>query len=275
MGGEMADYIEHERDFISLVDELELSDHISSLRYAGIIQHALMPDPEVIRKYIRNFFILFLPRDIVSGDFYYVFCNREKICIAAGDCTGHGVPGALMSILGISFLNEIMQSGINLKANRVLNLMREKVMKALNQKGDNTDTKDSIDIALCLIDCASKRIDFSGAGRPLYMVRNGELIEYKADNMTIGIDAVQEKSFTNHSIVTAPGDSFYMFSDGFCDQFGGLSDKKFKYWRFRELIKSVQGLNMTEQKCILERTFEEWKGKTQQIDDVTVFGFQI
>jgi serine phosphatase RsbU (regulator of sigma subunit) len=268
-------YTQQERDFISLADGPDMDDHISSLRYAGIIQHALMPNPEILKGYIRDYFILFLPRDIVSGDFYYSFCNRRKICIAVGDCTGHGVPGALMSILGISFLNEIMQSGINLKANRVLNLMREKVMKALDQKGDSADTKDSIDIGLCIIDCASKRLDFSGAGRPLYLVRNGELIEYKSDNMTIGIDPVQEKSFTNNTILTSPGDSFYMFSDGFCDQFGELTDKKFKYWRFRQLIESVQGHSMAQQKEILSRSFAEWKGAAQQVDDVIVFGFQV
>lgn len=268
-------YIQQHKDFISPGDSREMDDHMSSLRYAGIIQHALMPNPEILKGYISDYFILFLPRDIVSGDFYYAFCSRKKICIAAGDCTGHGVPGALMSILGISFLNEIMQSGVNLKANRVLNLMREKVMKALDQKGDSEDTKDSIDIALCQIDCNSNRLDFSGAGRPLYMIRNGELTEFKADNMTIGIDPVQEKSFTNHSIVTFPGDSFYIFSDGFCDQFGGLTDKKFKYKRFRELIESVQGRSMAQQKFILEKTFNEWKGTTHQIDDVIVFGFQI
>ena len=268
-------YTQQDQDFISLDDGQEMDDHISSLRYAGIIQHALMPNPEILKGYVRDFFILFLPRDIVSGDFYYAFCNRKKLCIAAGDCTGHGVPGALISILGISLLNEIMQSGVNLKANRVLNLMREKVMKALDQKGDSADTKDSIDIALCVIDCASNRMDFSGAGRPLYMVRNGILTEYKSDSMTIGIDPVQEKSFTNHTIVTSPGDSFYLFSDGFCDQFGGLTDKKFKYKRFRELIESVQGMSMTQQKSTLEKTFNEWKGKAQQVDDVIVFGFQI
>ncbi len=268
-------FTRYDKDLISVTDDLEINDHISSLRYAGIIQHALMPDPENIKGYISDYFILFLPRNIVSGDFYYTFRNRQKICIAVGDCTGHGVPGALMSILGISYLNEILQTGGCVKANRILNLMREKVMKALDQRGDASDTKDSIDIALCLIDCATRRLDFSGAGRPLYMVRNGELREYKADNMTIGIDPVLEKSFTNHSIETLPGDSFYMFSDGYCDQFGEFTDKKFKYWRFRELIESVKGLNLADQRSVLERTFLEWKGSAQQVDDVTVLGFQI
>lgn len=268
-------YAQQDKGFILPDEYQEANDHLSSLRYAGIIQHALMPNPEILKGHIRDYFILFLPRDIVSGDFYYVFHNRKKICIAVGDCTGHGVPGALMSILGISLLNEIMQSCISLRANRVLNQMREKVMKALDQKGENADTKDSIDVALCLIDCASNRLEFSGAGRPLYMFRNGKLKEYKADPMTIGIDPVQEKSFTNHSVETSPGDSFYLFSDGFCDQFSELTDKKFKYSRFRELIESVQGLAMSRQKSILEKAFNNWKGKAPQVDDVIVFGFQI
>ncbi len=271
----MALFKQYDKDLISLADEMEISDHISSLRYAGIIQQALMPDVKRINDFINDYFILFLPRDIVSGDFYYTYRDRKKICIAIGDCTGHGVPGALMSILGISFLNEILQMGECTKANRILNLMREKVMKALNQKGFSSDTKDSIDIGLCLIDRDLKRIDFSGAGRPLYMARNGVLTEIKSDNMTIGIDPVQEKSFTNHTIVTAPGDKFYLFSDGYCDQFGELTDKKFKYWRFRELIESVQELDLAQQRTVLERTFMEWKGNTQQVDDVTVFGFKI
>jgi serine phosphatase RsbU (regulator of sigma subunit) len=268
-------FTQHDQKIIAMDDSREMDDHFSSLRYARLIQHALMPNPEILKGYIKDYFILLLPRDIVSGDFYYAYCNRKKICIAIGDCTGHGVPGALMSILGISILNEIMQTGVNLRANRVLNLMREKVMKALDQKGGSADTKDSIDIALCLIDYDTNRIEFSGAGRPLYMVRNGVLTEYKADNMTIGIDPVQEKSFTNHCIMTSPGDSFYIFSDGFCDQFGELTNKKFKYKRFRELILSVQGPGMIQQKSMLEKAFKDWKGRTQQVDDVIVFGFKI
>jgi serine phosphatase RsbU (regulator of sigma subunit) len=255
-------------------DRLE-SDHIASLRYAGMIQHALMPGPEVMKEYVRDFFVLFLPRDIVSGDFYYAFCNRKKLCIAAADCTGHGVPGALMSILGISFLNEILQTGINLKANRILNLMREKVMRALHQTGTSVETKDSIDIGLCLIDCLTGKLEYSGANRPLIMVRQGVLTEFKPDRMTIGIAPLKENPFTLNSIDTLPGDSYYMFTDGFSDQFGGVSDKKFRHKQFKLLIESVQGLPMIEQKERFEIAFNEWKGASQQIDDVLVFGFQL
>jgi serine phosphatase RsbU (regulator of sigma subunit) len=197
------------------------------------------------------------------------------MCIAAGDCTGHGVPGALMSILGISFLNEIMQSGVNLKANRILNLMREKVMKALHQTGRSTETKESIDIGLCVVDCLSGKMQYSGANRPLIMIRKGELTEFKPDKLTIGIAPLRETPFTNNIIDTIPGDSFYLFSDGFSDQFGEITDKKFKHKHFKRLIESVEGLPMTLQKELLESAFKEWKGSSQQIDDVLVFGFKL
>jgi serine phosphatase RsbU (regulator of sigma subunit) len=251
------------------------SDHVASLRYAGMIQYALMPDPDILKEFIKDFFVLFLPRDIVSGDFYYAFCNRKKICIAAADCTGHGVPGALMSILGISFLNEILQSGISLKSNRVLNLMREKVMKALHQTGGSGEAKDSIDIGLCLIDCVTGKLEYSGANRPLIMARNGTLTEYRPDKMTIGIAPLRETPFTVNSVDAMPGDSFYLFTDGFSDQFGGNSDKKFKHKHFRQIIESIQGLPMAQQKVRLEKAFYDWKGEAQQIDDVLVFGFQL
>ena len=260
--------------FISLSQSQGIDDHLASLRYAGMIQHALMPDPKFLRGYLNDFFVLFLPRDIVSGDFYYTFCNRQKICLAAGDCTGHGVPGALMSILGISFLNEIMQSGINLNANRILNLMREKVMKALHQTGYGAKAKDSIDIGLCIVDCFSGKMQFSGANRPLIMLRDGELTEFKPDKMTIGVAPLKETPFTNILIDTLPGDSFYLFSDGFSDQFGEITNKKFKHKQFKQLIESFKDLPLAQQKEYFEKVFMEWKGNVQQVDDVLVFGFQ-
>jgi serine phosphatase RsbU (regulator of sigma subunit) len=262
-------------DLLSLLPLQGTDDHIASLRYAQMIQHALMPNPAILKGKIKDFFILFLPRDIVSGDFYYAFHNRQKMCIAAGDCTGHGVPGALMSILGISFLNEIMQTDINLNANRILNLMREKIMHALHQTGNYGDTQDSIDIGLCIIDYASGKLQFSGANRPLIMIRKGELTEYKPDKMTIGVAPVKEAPFTNNCIETKPGDSFYLFSDGFSDQFGEITDKKFKYKHFKRIIHSFEELPMSQQKVHLENAFNEWKGKAQQVDDVLVLGFQL
>ena len=172
----MAPYGRERSTGLSHVYDQGVEDHLASLRYAGMIQRALMPDPYILKGVLRDFFILFLPRDIVSGDFYYTFSSRQFTCIAAGDCTGHGVPGALMSILGISFLNEILQSKTNIRANRVLNNMREKIMKALHQTGVKAETKDSIDIGICLIECGSGSLQFAGANRPLIRIRNGELI---------------------------------------------------------------------------------------------------
>jgi serine phosphatase RsbU (regulator of sigma subunit) len=272
--GNMTTDNQNNADLVSLVQNQVLDDHFASLRYAGIIQKALMPDYEMLKGQLIDFFVLFLPRDIVSGDFYYVLRNRQNIYIAAGDCTGHGVPGALLSILGISFLNEILQMRTDYKANRVLNLMREKVMRALHQTGEKSLTMDSIDIALCIVDTENDRMQFSGANRPLFMVRNGELIEFKPDKMTIGLAPLREQTFTNQIVEIYHGDSFYLFSDGFADQFGEQTDKKFKQKNLKRIISSVAGLPMAQQKETLESTFMDWKGNTQQVDDVLVFGFQ-
>lgn len=258
-----------------LQNDHRVEDHLASLRYAGMIQHALMPDPYNLKPVLRDFFVLLLPKDIISGDFYYTFSSHQFTCIAAGDCTGHGVPGALMSFLGITFLNEILQSKANIRANRVLNCMREKIMKALNQTGANAETKDSIDIGLCIIEHGSESLQFAGANRPLLRIRKGELSEFKPDKMTIGIAPQIEKPFTNTVINTQTGDSFYLFSDGFADQFGEITDKKFKYNQFKQVLLSVTGLSMASQKEYIENSFKEWKGKSPQNDDVLVFGFQL
>jgi serine phosphatase RsbU (regulator of sigma subunit) len=270
----MAESNNQSTDLLALIGETYMDDHFASLRYAGMIQHALMPDPELLGGLLKNYFVLFFPRDIVSGDFYYASCNRECICIAAGDCTGHGVPGALMSILGISFLNEILHTKINLKANRILNVMREKVMKALHQTGEKAETKDSIDIGLCLINLDSRKMQFAGANRPLIRIRNGELTEFKPDLMTIGVAPLRENAFRNNDIDTLPDDMFYLFSDGFSDQFGELTNKKLKYKYFKKLLESVAGFPLNDQKERLENAFLEWKGSVPQVDDVLIFGIK-
>jgi serine phosphatase RsbU (regulator of sigma subunit) len=271
----MATYNQQNSEIISYMQIDGMDDHLSSLRYAGIIQRALMPENELLKSLFKDFFVLFLPRDIVSGDFYYVLRQRQYICIAAGDCTGHGVPGALLSILGISFLNEIFQSRCELKPNRVLNLMREKVMKSLHQTGEKAETKDSIDIGLCIVDTDTGFFQFSGANRPLLRVRGNEVTEYKPDKMTLGVAPLKEQPFTNQVVDTIPGDRFYLLSDCFSDQFGEQTDKKFKYKQLKRVIASLADLPMSQQGGMLMSTFLDWKGNTQQIDDVLVFGFQL
>ena len=252
-----------------------MDDHLSSLRYAGMIQQALMPGADMLSGILKDHFVFYLPKDIVSGDFYYAYQNAGYVILAAGDCTGHGVPGALLSILGISFLNEILQVRVVPRANRILNRMREKVMEALNQKGAEAEKKDSIDIALCVYEPFRGVLQYSGANRPLVMIRDGQLTEYKPDKMPIGVAPLEEVSFSNHRIEVQQGDTFYLFSDGYPDQFGEQTNKKFKYKQFRELLLSVQGKKMADQKEIIENTYYDWKGKSVQIDDILIMGFEI
>jgi len=254
--------------------QVTMEEYLASLRYAGVIQHSLLPLPALMDILLSDYFVTYIPKDIVSGDFYYVYRGRGFFCVAAGDCTGHGVPGALLSILGLSFLNEILQCQTAPRANRVLNQMREKMMNALHQTGKLTEARDSIDMALCIFTYNTYELQFSGADRPLFIVREGELREIKPDKMSIGLAPLREEPFSNKIISFSEDDMFYLFSDGFPDQFGGSNDKKFRYSQFRGLITRVAAMGAAEQKQIIDDEFAEWKGDAQQIDDVMVFGFK-
>ena len=218
--------------------ELQQKELAGSLSYASSIQAALLPDLRYFKKIFPESFVLFKPRDIVSGDFYWYNRKDNRMVVVAADCTGHGVPGAFMSILGISFLNEIVSKSIP-RANTILNRLRENVMKALHQTGDKSEHKDGMDIALCVIDLDQMKMEFSGAFNPLYMIRNEQLIETRGDKMPIGINAVVEKSFTHHDIQLEMGDLIYIFSDGYPDQFGGPDEKKFRYKTMKQLLLKI------------------------------------
>jgi len=247
---------------------------MASLKYASFIQRAVLPDHKYMENTLKDFFVLHKPRDIVSGDFYYCVRKEEYIVVAAGDCTGHGVPGALMSIMGVSFLNEILSIRGPIRSSRILNLLRERVMKALHQKGHELENKDAMDMSLCVFHPKTKELQYSGANNPLFHVRNRVLTEIKADKMPVGVDAIEENSFTHHSMQLKPGDTVYLFSDGFPDQFGGPENKKFKYGPFRELIINISDRSMEEQKKELDRVITDWKGDTFQVDDILVLGLQ-
>jgi len=255
-------------------DEITRQQHeiIQSIRYASLIQSSLLPPLTQFQKIIPESFILFRPRDIVSGDFYWIDEKDGKVYFAIADCTGHGVPGALMSILGISFLNEIVTSFESFRANRMLNMLREMVMKALHQTGDPTQTMDGMDISLCIYNPMNNTLQFSGANNPLYLVREEVIIEYKADRMPIGISGEEEKSFTNHLINVHKGDWFYLFTDGYVDQFGGSKGKKFKYDPFKGLLLQLASKSPQKQKEIMESRLEQWMGTYPQIDDILVAG---
>jgi serine phosphatase RsbU (regulator of sigma subunit) len=246
-----------------------------SLKYASYIQKALLPKSHAIKRHFPEHFLLFEPRDIVSGDFYWLLRRKDLLYFAIGDCTGHGVPGAFLSILGISFLNQIVDRNDNITAADVLNHLREHIMKALQQTGVEHEQKDGIDMALCVIDQKTQQLQFAGAFNPLYVIKNSNrLIEVPGDKMPIGIAAEVEIAFKNHIIDLESGDMIYMFSDGFVDQFGGKEGKKYKYRPFRNLLLTISSLPMAEQKTRLLSALNEWKGTLPQLDDITIFGFR-
>lgn len=247
---------------------------MSSLKYASFIQRAVLPDLKYMENILNDFFVLHKPRDIVSGDFYYCSRKEEYIVAAAGDCTGHGVPGALMSIMGVSFLNEILSTRGPVKSSRILNLLRERVMKALHQKGHELENKDAMDMALCVFNPKTLELQYSGANNPLYHIRENVLTEIKADKMPVGINAIEEESFTNHSLQLKPGDIVYIFSDGYADQFGGPQNKKFKYGPLKELLIGISNQSMEKQRDELDRVITTWKGDEYQIDDILIFGIK-
>jgi serine phosphatase RsbU (regulator of sigma subunit) len=250
-------------------------DITGSINYASRIQRAILPDINEIPELAGNSFILYLPKDIVSGDFFWFSQLSGKLIVVAGDCTGHGVPGALMSMLGISFLEEIVNNREVSDSALILNELRKEVQRALRQKGEREEAKDGMDIALCVIDTEKNTIQYSGAFNNLYLIRNKELLEFQADRMPIGIFDLSGKEFTSQTIKFKRGDIIYMFSDGYADQFGGPNNKKFKYTVFKELLLAIHQLPLNEQKARLEEEFFKWRGGNPQTDDVVVFGVKL
>lgn len=271
--------IELNKKYLEL--EQKSTEIMDSIEYAKRLQTAIFPSGDLIKTMLPERFILYKPKNIVSGDFYWINKYRKKIIIVAADCTGHGVPGALMSMLGVAFLNEIVSKMQKLQANLILNKLREKVKKALQQKGNAKEQQDGMDIALCIYDSSNNTIQFSGAKNSIYIIRNNQLKEYKGDKMPIGIYLI-ENDFTNHVIDVQKGDMIYMTSDGYTDQFGGESGKKFLSKKFKELLLEISNLNLKKQNHILNETIENWKSHIntlgepyEQTDDIMVIGIRI
>jgi serine phosphatase RsbU (regulator of sigma subunit)/Tfp pilus assembly protein PilF len=269
-----------QKDNILLAEQKEEIEHqkeeiTDSIKYAMRIQQAVVPSPEKAKEILPEHFILWRPRDIVSGDFWWMTEKDGKVVIVAADCTGHGVPGAFMSMLGVSFLNEIVNRQTTPIANLILNDLRASVKTTLKQTGKEGEAKDGMDLALVILDKEKNTIQYSGAYNPLYLLRNGELIETKADKNPIGIFIKEKDSFTNHDIQLQPGDTFYIFSDGFVDQFGGEKNMKFKSRRYKELLVELQEKSMEEQGEILDKTVDEWRGDIPQVDDIIIVGVRV
>ncbi|MGQ0828375.1 MAG: PP2C family protein-serine/threonine phosphatase [Bacteroidota bacterium] len=252
-----------------------------SINYAQRIQQAILPPFEKIDKVLNDYFILYKPKDIVSGDFYWHASTQtaldskkpdeDIVILAAVDCTGHGVPGALMSIVGSTVLNQtIANAAINNPAD-VLAYLNKEITKTLNS------IKDGMDMSLCSINIKKMELQYAGANNPIYIVRNKKFIEIKADKQAIGADTEDsgEKTFTNHILPLEKGDAIYMFTDGYADQFGGPLGKKFKYKKFQELLTDIQDNAMKEQKYLLNYHHEQWRGELEQVDDILVIGIKI
>lgn len=253
-----------------------------SIKYAQKIQNAILPSNEVMKEILPEHFIFNKPKDIISGDFYWIKKIDKSIIIAVADCTGHGVPGAFMSLLGITFLNEIFNKKEILKPNHILEELRKQVKRSLHQSTENKPDKseylsginDGIDIALCVIDTELMTLDYSGANNPVYLIQNNQITELQPTENPIGIH-FDEVAFKNKKIQLSKNESVYLFSDGFTDQFGGKNNLKFSQKRFKELILEISKKTILEQKDALESTFTEWKSDCKQIDDILVIGFKI
>ena len=255
----------------SLIIEEKNRDITASIRYAERIQRAMLPKEDTF----RDTFVLFLPKDIVSGDFYWMYDNGDWLFIAAVDCTGHGVPGAFMSIIGHNSLSKVVREYGLTRPAAILDQLNLEVMKALLQRHERA-IMDGMDLALIALNRKSGKVEFAGAYNPLYVVRKGEVFTYKGDRFPIGMTTMDEKkSFTNQEVDTQPGDMLYMCSDGYADQFGSSEIKKFKSGNVKKILSEIWHLPVMEQKSILEKQIMEWKGELEQVDDILFIGTKV
>ncbi|MCE3277882.1 MAG: serine phosphatase RsbU, regulator of sigma subunit [Bacteroidetes bacterium] len=247
-----------------------------SINYASRIQESILPSNEDIKQLLPDSFIFFKPRDIVSGDFYWLSKVNEKTIIACIDCTGHGVPGAFMSLIGNTLLNEIVNEKHILDPALILKQLHVEVIKALHQDSERTQSKDGMEMSICVIDYSKKEVEFAGAMNPLFIIKGDNIIVLKPDVKSIGGDFKPGKTteFTNQKITIEKNMSLYMFTDGYMDQFGGPDNKKYNLPNFKKLLLEIQSSDMAAQKEKVEKTIEQWQGSQKQIDDMLVIGIR-
>jgi PAS domain S-box-containing protein len=285
--------LEKEVDLQRAIIEEKNKDITDSIEYSKRIQSAVFIEKEKLKEYAPESFIFFKPRDVVSGDFYWFHnyeikkdirsdggfgykAGAEVLVVAAVDCTGHGVPGAFMSIIGNTMLNQILNHLEVTTAASALDYLDAEMKNSLNKENEEMPLRDGMDIALCFVDIKDKQLEFAGANNPLYLVRNKELIKIAADKQPITPSREYEhKPFTNHKVELQKGDCVYLFTDGFADQFGGPKGKKFLYKQFQELLVRISNESMEDQKRLLYEAFEAWRGNQPQVDDVLVIGIRI
>ncbi|HSH50538.1 MAG TPA: tetratricopeptide repeat protein [Bacteroidales bacterium] len=273
------DEIEAQRDFVTKQrDQIAHQNEIitDSIEYAKRIQSALLPQENYLEKMLPQHFVFMKPKNIVSGDFFWVTEKQNKIIIAVADCTGHGVPGAFMSMLGVAYLNEIVNNSSKTMPNLILNRLRNFIIRSLHQEYGYSGSKDGMDMALISIDKKTQKMEYAGAYNPVFIFRNGELHEIKGDKMPIGIHAVKvNKEFTNHQFKLQNDDMIYLFSDGYVDQFGGKDGMKLKMRPFKELLANISKKTMEKQHKTLENYMEKWQGDYSQLDDMIVMGIKV
>lgn len=271
-------HFEKERiDKLKTQVEYRHKEIIDSVLYAKKIQQAILPSQEYVDTILPDSFILFKPRNIVSGDFFWVYkIDEHRVLFAAVDCTGHGVPGAFMSIMGYHLLERVVTEQKIYEPAQILNELSKGVVKSLKQTTELDSVKDGMDIALCKIDYENHTLQYAGAHNPLYLIRNGVLMETKADRRSVGISVASKVTqFTNHTIALEKGDCLYLFSDGYVDQKGGPENVKFFYQPFKDLLLKIHSESMSEQKRTLDKVITEWKGERGQMDDMLVMGVRI
>jgi len=244
-----------------------------SIKSAELIQGALLPNERYLNSLLNNYFVYYRPKDIVSGDFYWVDSTKENIILVAADCTGHGVSGAMMSMLGVAFLNEIIAKNPDIQPSSILDELRKKIINALNQPQTKTTLSYGMDISICLLNRKARTLNFAGANNSLYLLRNKQMIEYKADKMPIGTYP-KEQPFSLQTIPIIENDVFYIFSDGFADQFG-IKNKKLSKKNFRTLLLEIHELELKQQQLCLDNYLNSWKGNEEQTDDILVIGIKI
>jgi serine phosphatase RsbU (regulator of sigma subunit)/tetratricopeptide (TPR) repeat protein len=270
--------IRHAKSVISaqkeLVDEKQ-KEILDSIRYAKRIQFALLASDKLLRTHLPEHFVLFRPKDVVSGDFYWGIPSPEGFIYVTGDCTGHGVPGAFMSLLNISKLSEVIVEQHVRRPDLILNQVRSEIIRALNPDGTAEESRDGMDAVICKLDVHRRRLEYASANNPFFIARNKSLITCKADKMPVGHGHDDETPFTHNEIALEPGDVIYTFTDGYADQFGGRTGKKFKYKQFEELLLSICHEEMHVQRAKLSETFDLWRGPLEQVDDVCVIGIRI
>nr|MBK9652366.1 SpoIIE family protein phosphatase [Bacteroidota bacterium] len=254
--------------------EIKNKEITESVIYAKRIQAAILPDIKLMYRHLEQSFVLYIPKDIVSGDFYGFVHKEDKIIIAAADCTGHGVAGAFMSVIGSSMFNQIINEKNITQPAAILDALNDGIIDSLRQK--ESDSNDGMDVSILAFDLNKRIVDFAGANRPMWLIRNGELLTYKPNKFPIGgMQIIHEEKFSQHHIQLQPNDTIYIFSDGYADQFGGELGKKLMTKRFKEILVSIQHLSMPQQQLHLKRLFEKWKGQHSQVDDVLVIGIKI